>query len=428
MKLPRVAVLLLRGLEGCGVTTYARHFQRYFSDNDATCDIFVLKTKKKIGRPETSTDIQFEEFKFEDAADMVSRLNTNYDAAMVFSVPAKTAGDDIVEGYVDQILDRLTIRKVFINHDHSSSSFSRNADYQRAIESCDVTLCHSLQNTRRGFINWMEKNNVKAKVDKLDVFFHVPIVEHLITFDKADRVKRVVCAGRSASWKRTELAFRLHEFSREKDFITEVIGYERSIGVFEFLNEYSKVQKFWVEDPPLWEGDTRGVPCPSYYTNATRNEPVFQYLDRVGQDPNLIYSIGGYKYFTGLGRIARSAYAIHGRTFEFNGLDYGNNMEYQTLECCLLSVPIVHRHFLQTATLPGTDITLDSTGVFVKIDDDNTKSLFGPNIIDPDLLVDRMEDIWQNSYREAREMSVNMIREHYSADVLVPVMLERCGL
>lgn len=428
MKLPRVAVLLLRGLEGCGVTTYARHFQRYFKDNDGVCDIFVLKTKKKIGRPETSSDIEVKDFKFEDTQSIVDCINSEYDAVMVFSVPAKSAGEEIVENYVDKILNKIEVRKIFVNHDHSSASFSRNADYQRAIESCDVTLCHSLKHTSRGFINWMEKNDVKAKVDKLDVFFHVPIVEHLINYDKTDRVKRVVCAGRSASWKRTELAFRLHEFSREKDFITEIIGYERSIGVFEFLNEYSKIQKFWGVDKPLKPGSKLSPSVPSAYTNADANEFVFDYLDEHGQSSDLIYSIGCYKYFRGMERISKSAYAIHGRTFEHNRLDYGNNPEYQTLECMLLSVPIIHRHFAETVTLPGTETLLKDTSGFLTIDDDNTKHLFGPNIIEPELLVDQMEDVWNNSYTEARQMSVNLVREHYSTDVLVPKMLERCGL
>ena len=57
MKLPRTAILLLRGVEGCGVSTYARHFKAYFDEsNKQKCDIFALNLS--VGRPDTSTDLE----------------------------------------------------------------------------------------------------------------------------------------------------------------------------------------------------------------------------------------------------------------------------------------------------------------------------------------------------------------------------------
>lgn len=427
MNLPKIAILLLRGLEGCGVTSYTRHLQSFFHENNAVCDVFVLNPEKKIGRPDTSQDVKFTKFNFADAQEIALNINSGYDGALIFSVPSTAIREEIANNYVDRILNEIKIKKIFVNHDHSHHSFRRNADYVNAINSCDKLLCHSLEKTKYGFINWLETKNLNKEVEKLDVFFHTPIIEHLINFDKSNRAKRIICAGRAASWKRTELAFRLHEFSRDKDFITEVIGYERSLNAFKKLNAFSELHDFWLEGPPLWEGDKYGHPRPSAAPSARRNEKIFEYLDRTGQSPNLIYSIGPYTYFSGLSRVSNSAYAIHARTFEHNGLDYGNNMEYQTLECCLLSIPIAHRHFLETVTIPETQIPLKATGNFVSIDDDNTTNVMGPKIIDPDLLVDRLEDIWHNSYSEMREANVNFIREHYSTYAMVPTMLQRCG-
>ena len=216
MSLPKLAILMLRGLEGCGVTSYARHLKAYYEAKGAQCDIFTLKTKKKVGRPETSSDVVHRSFTIGESEDLVEALNKDYDLVQVFSVPPKSAGTEVVDTYVDRILHKITTRKVFINHDHSSASFARNADYLRAIQACDLTLAHSLVPTKRGFVTWLNKQGADdVKVDKLDVFFHVPLVEDLITYDKVEKRKRIILAGRFASWKRTELAFRLHEFAKE---------------------------------------------------------------------------------------------------------------------------------------------------------------------------------------------------------------------
>ena len=106
MKLPRTAILLLRGVEGCGVSTYARHFKAYFDENDrGKCDIFALNLS--VGRPDTSTDLPITKFNFDEADEMVRRVNNEYDLSLVFSVPAKNAKEEIVNNYVEKILDKI---------------------------------------------------------------------------------------------------------------------------------------------------------------------------------------------------------------------------------------------------------------------------------------------------------------------------------
>lgn len=425
MSLPKLAILLLRGLEGCGVTSYARHLKAYYDSKDTKCEVFILDLKKKIGRPTSSPDVVFTSFSFDQSEDVVLRLNTEFDLVQVHSVPPKSAGPEIAEGYVERILKPTTTRKVFINHDHSSASFTRNADYLNAIRACDVTLAHSLKETGRGFIKWLKRQGADdVIVKKLDVFFHIPLVEDLIAFDKASRMKKVICAGRSASWKRSELAFRLHEFTKPYDFITEVIGYERSIGAFRTLDAYEKVFDFWHATKEECGVNANVASC---CTNATVNELIYDYLDKVGQTPDLVYSVGSYVYRRGLERIATSAFALHGRTFEHNGLDYGNNMEFQTLECSLLSVPVVHRHFLDTCVTPLNAVPLRETGALLEIDDDNSKDGdYGPKIVDGSGLASQLNDIWEDGYEEHRQKAVKLIREEYSTEALVPLMMKRC--
>ena len=89
MKLPKTAILMLRGVEGCGVSTYARHFKAFFDDSQATCDIFALNLS--VGRPDTSTDINVTLFDFSEAAELVNTINFNYDLVLVHNRPDQGA-------------------------------------------------------------------------------------------------------------------------------------------------------------------------------------------------------------------------------------------------------------------------------------------------------------------------------------------------
>ena len=419
MKLPKTAVLMLRGVEGCGVSTYARHFKAFFDDSQATCDIFALNLN--VGRPDTSTDIDVKLFAFYEAAEMVSKINKTYDLVLVFSVPAKNAPIAIVNNYVEFILDPIKVPKWMINHDHHFLSINRNADYVNAIEACDGLLCHSLTETKSGFISWLKKKNVSKVAKKMDVFFHVPFVDNLITLDRTLRKKRLINAARAVAWKRGSIILNLHEALADKGFVTEMIGFERSIAGYSQLKNYTDKLNWYTTNQFY-----KPVKSPSAFSSAKINNDLFDFVDEEGQNPDFMYVFGSYDYRRGLSRISQSAFATHPRSFEHNKLDYGNNFEYQGLEAALLSVPVFHRHFLDTVTLPGSSTTLAETDTFVSIDDDNRHlSAGGPQVLEPERFAKLLDSIWNapQLYSDMRRKSVDLVRSYYSSDVVVPRLL-----
>ena len=115
MKLPKTAILLLRGVEGCGVSSYARHFKAYLDEqNKNHCTIFALNLN--VGRPDTSTDLDIVKFAFEESDDLVRRINREYDLILVFSVPAKNAKEEVVNNYVERILEKIKSPKSYSSH------------------------------------------------------------------------------------------------------------------------------------------------------------------------------------------------------------------------------------------------------------------------------------------------------------------------
>ena len=423
MKLPRTAILLLRGVEGCGVSTYARHFKAYFDENNrGKCDIFALNLS--VGRPDTSTDLPITKFSFDEADELVRRVNEDYDLSLVFSVPAKNAKEEIVNNYVERILEKIKSPKWLINHDHHYLSIGRNADFENAINACDGVLCHSLVETKCGFIRWMKKRNINTRVEKLYTFFHVPLVSDFVTFDKTNRLKRLINASRAVAWKRSSLILNLQKELAKKRFITEMIGFERSIAGYSQLKNYEGKLDWYVTDD-----FDKPVKAPSAFSNAHINERFFDFVDDEGQDPDKMYVFGSYDHKRGLKRICQSAFATHPRSFEHNGLDYGNNHEYQGLEAALLSVPIFHRHFLETVTIPDTDAPLSAIEAFISIDDDNNHlKQGGPNVLNASDFVEKLDEIWNGRYTQYRQESFSVINTYYSSWVLIPKMLDRLGL
>lgn len=413
---------MLRGVEGCGVSTYARHFKAFFDSKNTKCDIFALNLN--IGRPDTSTDIDVEIFAFSEAAEMVKRINTDYDLVLVFSVPAKNAPKVVVENYVEFLIEPISVPKWMVNHDHHFLSISRNADYINAIEACDGLLCHSLTETKSGFISWLKKKNISKEIKKMDVFFHVPFVERLIDLDRGEkRQKRLINAARAVAWKRGSIVLNLHNALADRGFITEMIGFERSIAGYSQLKNYDGKLKWFTDN-----GFYKPIKGPSAFSSAGINNKLFDYLDEVGQNPDFMYVIGSYDYKRGLQRISESAFATHPRSFEHSNLDYGNNFEYQGLEAALLSVPIFHRHFLNTVTLPNSTTTLQQTGVFLSIDDDNRHlKEGGPQVLEAEKFVSLLEETWNDvtEYYRRRRTSVDLIKTFYSSEVVVPKLISK---
>lgn len=401
------------------MSTYARHFKAFFDDNQSTCDIFALNLN--VGRPDTSTDIDIKVFAFSEAAEMVRSINKNYDLALVFSVPAKNASQVIVDNYVEFIIDPIKVPKWMINHDHHFLSIGRNADYVNAIEACDGLLCHSLTETKSGFISWLKKRNITKQAKKMDVFFHVPFVQDLMTLEKEGRHKRLINAARAVAWKRGSIVLNLHNVLADRGFVTEMIGFERSIAGYSQLKNYEGKVK-WYQTNNFY----KPVRAPSAFSSARVNSDLFDLIDQEGQNPDFMYVIGSYDYKRGLRRISESAFASHPRSFEHNNLDYGNNFEYQGLEAALLAVPVFHRHFLETVTLPGTDTTLSSTGVFLSVDDDNRHlKEGGPQVLEPERFAQILDEVWNDhtEYYRMRRNSVDLIRAYYSSDAVVPRLL-----
>ena len=322
-----------------------------------------------------------------------------------------------------------------VNHDHHYQSINRNADFAAALEVSDVVCSHSLDDgAKSGFKHWVNRKEINvSKWAKLYTFIHPPLYSNITNSCVSERKKKITNFGRAVLWKRNLLLFNIANKLIERGFIVEMLGFERSIAGWSQLDIYKdSLNVFGTKAISELVSDRcflKDFEAMSTFQRTEHNNLLVGFIrEELPYQPHeYFYCIGSLDHYTGLKEISESAFAGHFRSFEHIKLDYGNNHEYQGLEAMLLSVPIFHRHFLETCTLPFTDTSLSSIDSFMSIDDDNRHIKDGGyQVLNPDEFIDKLEATWSNPklYQKMRTQNIEIINDHYSCAKLIPKFLE----
>lgn len=219
----KIAIMLGRGIEGCGVTKFALQLREHLN-----VDIFATKDKKwpreKLQNVEATTFVCSNMAEVDRIAKII---NSTYDLLLISSVPAKSQ-DQIVQDNFVELMKKITVRKAIIQHDHKIHSIVRNGRLDDICRNVDVLFTHSLDSD---FVRWCNDNNIVKPTFK----FEVPFVfeSHRKTYWKPieeQQANVVRWIGRTAMWKGPDLMVDFHnEKLQSSDFITILEGLEASI-------------------------------------------------------------------------------------------------------------------------------------------------------------------------------------------------------
>ena len=389
----KIAIILGRGTEGCGVTQCAIQMQKVTG-----ADIYSA-ADKKWGRAK-GLDLVEHPFmmstEWEGTADVI---NQNYDLAIVYSVPSKSHPQECQDNFVP-FLQRLNIRKAFINVDHKAASIARNANLKEVCESVDVIMTHSLEND---FSRFMKKNNIDTPLTKMGLGFDYdghrakywrPIEE------QQHNVIRWI--GRTAMWKGPNLMIDYHQDAlMDNGFITVLEGLEASIQYPLVLYRDNKAQ------PPADRRIVENHFRPEKQYNETKFTP-----DLYGKE---VEGKGAYLYpqyinSEAMQRMALSAFGSD--LYHLKAETYGDNIENCHAECIASgTVPLFHKHFcdnvihkvqgkpISQCTNSGT-IGVDYTNLMIKLKNDPA-----------------MRDDW-------REMAFEFWKQHSDGDDVVKEIVD----
>src|ERR1035437_9906450 len=140
----KVSILLLRGVEGCGVTRYALEEQKWYKDNGFNCDIYAGRDKKWGRKNSQENDII--EFSNDEIISLKNKLNNEYDIVYYQSLPSKTGHSEKYQKDCYEHLVCGVTNSIKISHqnDHKLQSLIRNAYIWETMAEMDASFTHSL--------------------------------------------------------------------------------------------------------------------------------------------------------------------------------------------------------------------------------------------------------------------------------------------
>lgn len=328
----KIAIVLGRGVEGCGVTRCSIEF------NKATPNSKIFATlDKKWSRRDTMV-FDRDEFKCGDADEMhrvLKEINENFDAVLIYSVPSKTHPDECKENFI-KLVQGINLPKGIVQLDHKMQSLSRNANFVEICRSVDVLMTHSLESD---FTRWAVREDVDTPFKKMSLGFDYD--GHRAKFWKPigeQDSKTIRWIGRLSGWKGPNLMMDYHvQKMREQGFITVLEGLEASIGWAGILYE---------------KGNKDGTPYykPGDIVNHFRpqkelGEVKFQKEMYGTEKPDMgAYLYPPYNNVDAMERMSLSGFGSD--LYHLKAHMYGNNIENCHAEIVASgSIPIFHKHF-----------------------------------------------------------------------------------
>lgn len=399
----KVAVILGRGVEGCGVTRCSIEFQK------ATPNTKIFATiDKKWARRDTMV-FEKDEFKCGDIDEtnrVIKEINENFDTCLIYSVPSKTHPDDCQENFV-KLVKGIDIPKGIVQLDHKMQSLSRNANFAEICSNVDVLMTHSLKSD---FTRWADREGVNTPFKKMALGFNYD--EHRAKYWKPiedQDHKTVRWIGRLSGWKGPNLMMDFHaDQLMDKGYITVLEGLEASIGWKGIL--YDK------QDAPIYkEHEINNFFRPRKELGEVKFTP-----DLYGKE---VHGSGAYLYppynnEEAMERMSLSAYGSD--LYHLKPHMYGNNIENCHAECIASgTIPIFHKHFCENVyhRVTGNPITTDGfskTGT-IGLDYDNFEQV--------SQVMEKLsaDPVFRD---EMREISFEYWKAHSNADVCANEIIE----
>lgn len=314
----KIAIMMGRSIEGCGVTRYALEMQAWYKANGYQCDIYA-SSDKQWGRKDAQEN-EIIEFDNDEVETLAKKIDSTYDVVYYQSLPSKSHSEEYQQAFFEHMVQGIKNPvKLAFQNDHKLQSLSRNYKIWETMAEMDGAYTHALTSF---FAKKMKELNPKVELIKMGVGFDF---ESLKQYWKPidSQIRRVSYFGRFAGFKDPQRMITLQPFLQEVNIISEMRGIERSIGSLAlFYNDLSDRKN-------------------SYKTNIY--EVKKKDKDLV-QTPEKVWIYGPYNRLEGVEELSKSMFGA-----DFYNLEpelYGDNTEYAMCEIIAAGcVPVFDIHW-----------------------------------------------------------------------------------
>ena len=266
----KIAIVLGRGLEGCGVTKYSVELEWWLYENNYSVTVYVDKSKKWARNDshgfKNLVHVNFGKDEFEQVYEGCK----SSDLIIFNSLPSVGHSEESQKSF-SKLLD-LNVLKVFIQHDHNKSSLRRNVLLQESFEKSDILFAHSLTGDFADMVNTPNLFDLKKRTLNLmqpGIDFDWYRNKYWKSIEEQDP-KHHKWIGRTVTWKGYDLMMKFHNELMKINHLTTFEGIDRSPAYMDFkaYNYYDEL-KSDVNNTNL---DDRYGQIPSVFGQYINNE------------------------------------------------------------------------------------------------------------------------------------------------------------
>lgn len=248
----KIAIIMGRGIEGCGVTKFTVEQTKWFAKNGHDFIVFSSKDKSwtRKNAHDVSNVIQLKFAKPEETDKLIAGCNAA-DVVIINSLPSIGHPDECITQF-KRALNEITKPIVLIQHDHSSLSIKRNAAIDESIGKARILFGHSSRNDFAravesstgggGLAGFFDEDKSKTILNfQPGMDFDSIRSKYWLPIEQTDPIMNK-WIGRTTSWKGYVQMFKFHnEFLRPGGYITTFEGIEKSPAYLAFreLSEFN---------------------------------------------------------------------------------------------------------------------------------------------------------------------------------------------
>jgi hypothetical protein len=397
-----IALVMGRGVEGCGVTRYTIEYKNWLEKQGKEVVVYALKDKSNF----TRANAQKFDYKIFTAVDDISGKLNECEYVVYMSTPSVSNSSKAIDSFMEYCVKAVKVKKVFIQHDHKNQSLIRNARMWDILEMCDIVFTHCLQSDF----------GIKYQLGKLVP--PSPIYEFKIGIDFTDfkqkkfseKVDRISYFGRFARFKHPERLLELRKGLKAK-IITEMRGLERSIEAVDIYKrayeEPYDIIDYHYPIKLIKQKIKVKAYCYSYVEEFKKRINEIQEKKDIQDCFDKTYVYGPYEREEGMEELSKSKFGCS--FYELDARAYGNHVEFAMLEIVALGlIPIFSKHWGDnTKHISGKPFSsIPFSGIYM-----------GPDNIDEvcNEIIKLNND--EKIYNEYVDKCIEVYKQHSSTDV-----------
>jgi hypothetical protein len=284
----KIAIIMGRGIEGCGVTKFTVEQTKWLAKNGYDFTVFSSKDKSwtRKNAHDVSNVIQLKLAKAEETQKMIDGCN-EADVVIINSLPSLSHPEAAIEQF-KRALKEIKKPVVLIQHDHSSLSIKRNACIEEAVKKSDILFGHSATNDFAKYVTEVTASGLDAFMGGDDTSKTILNFQPGIDFasvrskywkDIAEQDElHNKWIGRTTSWKGYKQMFQFHnEHLRPGGYITTFEGIEKSPAYLAFreLSEFHGLIDKDISTTSI------AINQPAYVFGPYINEQMLERMSRV---------------------------------------------------------------------------------------------------------------------------------------------------